>query len=153
MQVGVEKDPLQRRVISCVTQTVFNQPPAPQSSSLVLPTPTCGRSTSLVQIVPAQLFTPKSCPMFLVSSCLMCVSCHPRSPAVVAAGSFNGEVRKKASPWFRKTALQISAILYSATLQLLSVLPFWHAVGVVQGRMVVSWGTGRRANNRNLISA
>eukprot|EP00904_Undaria_pinnatifida_P001983 jgi/Undpi1/11786/HiC_scaffold_4.g01485.m1 len=26
------------------------------------------------------------------SSCLMCVSCHPRSPAVVAAGSFNGEV-------------------------------------------------------------
>lgn len=26
-------------------------------------------------------------------SCLMCVSCHPVKPAVVAAGSFNGEVR------------------------------------------------------------
>ncbi|CAN0327427.1 unnamed protein product [Pylaiella littoralis] len=26
------------------------------------------------------------------SSCLMCVSCHPLSPAIIAAGSFNGEV-------------------------------------------------------------
>ncbi|CAM9562357.1 unnamed protein product [Ascophyllum nodosum] len=26
------------------------------------------------------------------NSCLMCVSCHPKIPAVVAAGSFNGEV-------------------------------------------------------------
>ena len=25
-------------------------------------------------------------------SCLMCVSCHPLSPAIIAAGSFNGEV-------------------------------------------------------------
>ncbi|CAN0328585.1 unnamed protein product, partial [Scytosiphon promiscuus] len=26
------------------------------------------------------------------NSCLMCVSCHPLSPAIIAAGSFNGEV-------------------------------------------------------------
>lgn len=25
----------------------------------------------------------------------MCLSCHPKSPAIIAAGSFNGEVRRQ----------------------------------------------------------
>lgn len=85
------------RVISHAfyTQTVLNLPSTPESGSLVLATPTCGRSTFLVQTVPTQRFTLQSYSISLVPSCLMCVSCHPRSPAVVAAGSFNGEVRTK----------------------------------------------------------
>lgn len=58
------------------------------------PSPSCARTIPYIALV--------------IGSCLMCVSCHPIKPAVVAAGSFNGEVQPKA---LRSTILQNECVL------------------------------------------